>query len=95
MDERPPYRLAPTALHQRLADELVLLDLRSDHYYGLDANGVAFLEALLASPSLESAVDVLTVRFAAARTTLLADVKHLLDELLGAGLVEIDELAAR
>jgi len=74
---------------RRLDDELVLLDLGSENYFGLDAVGTRIWELLASAPSVQDAYDELLTEYAVDADTLRGDVEKLLNELVGHGLIEL------
>jgi len=79
---------SPDALHQSLGGETVLLNLRTEQYFGLDETGTRIWELILASHSPEAIVDQLLAEFDVERSQAAADVERLVAELEQAGLVE-------
>ena len=71
-------------------DELVLLNLDNEEYYGLDEVGTAIWNAVTKYPDLESALEELGEDFDVDRATLERDVNALLERLSERGLVERD-----
>ena len=79
--------ISPEVLFQEVSGEMVLLDLESEQYFGLDAVGArvwALLNEGLAEPTV---VDTLLQEYEVERATLEADVAELLEQLAGAGLI--------
>ena len=82
-------QISPDVLFQEVSGEMVLLDLNSEQYFGLDEIG-ARIWSLLESGAGESAVvDTLLEEYEVEKETLQADVAELLDQLTEAGLVEM------
>ena len=82
-------RPATEVLVSRLGEEIVMLDLTSERYFGLDSVGAAFWEALATAPSAVAAVDTLLERYDVDRETLAHDVANMIAQLKEKGLVEI------
>jgi hypothetical protein len=83
-------RVAPSGdvLVQRLPDdESVLLDLGRERYYGLDAVGTRFWEALVATTTLEEAHARLQAEFAVEPERLRTDLRAYVAALTDRGLV--------
>ena len=74
-------------LVQRVADELVLLDVRSGTYYGLNHVGVVVWEALAAGLELSGIVDAVRRRFEVDATRAERDVEQLVGDLLARSLI--------
>ncbi len=76
-------------LHQTVAGESVLLDLRSQKYFGLNEVGTRVWELLLQSVQLPAARDRLLDEFEVSAEELDRDLNDLIERLLAAGLVEL------
>jgi len=78
-------------LWSALDDEVAILNLESGVYYGLDPVG-AFIWGLLHQPTaLAEIVDRVHARYPeVGRAIIDVDVRELVDELAGQGLVQID-----
>lgn len=79
--------ISPQVMARRVADEVVLLDLASGHYFGLDAVGARAWELLVEGRALPQVVDTLADEYEVTREQLEADLARLLEELRAAGLV--------
>jgi hypothetical protein len=84
-------RLATPAcvLTRRLDDEVVLLNLDNECYYGLDEVSTRMWEVLCSSPSIAAGVDTLLAEYDVDADTLRADVEVFLNKLVENGLVEL------
>ena len=82
-------RPATEVLVSRLGEEIVMLDLTSERYFGLDAVGTAFWEVLATAPSAAAAVDTLSERYDVDRETLTRDVANMIAQLKEKGLVVV------
>lgn len=80
------FVVPPSVLVRQVDGEMVLLDLRSERYYGLDAVGAAMVAALLEHPR-ERAIEALLAVFTINRERLVGDLDALVDRLTGAGLL--------
>lgn len=84
-------RRAPHQTSCQLADELVLLNVDSGVYYGLDAVGTRVWQLLAEEGStLESLCLRLIDEYDVDRPTCERDLRDLLSRLLGAGLIEVE-----
>ncbi len=81
--------VSPSAevLYQTVAGESVLLDLRSQKYFGLNEVGTRLWELLQQSPDLSVARDRLLEEFQVPAGQLEQDLNTLIENLLAAGLV--------
>ena len=75
-------------LHQTVAGESVLLDLRSQKYFGLNQVGTRVWELLLDQADLVAARERLLDEFEVSPAELEKDLDDLAERLLAAGLVE-------
>lgn len=75
---------------QVTGSESVLLDLRSERYFGLNAVGTRVWQLLAANPSLELAHQALLLEYEVAADQLANDVLTLVAQLASAGLLTLD-----
>lgn len=76
-------------LIQELDGESVLLNLKSERYFGLDEVGTRMWALLTGSQSIQHAYDALLAEYEVEPDVLRRDVLTLIDKLLAHGLVEI------
>jgi hypothetical protein len=76
-------------LIQELDGEAVLLNLKSETYFGLDDVGMLMWQVLTTSPSIQNAFEVLQNEYEVAPEKLQQDLGELLDKLVQQGLLEI------
>lgn len=86
----PRIQVPPDVLHRELGGESVLLDLRTESYFGLDAVGTRMWRALVETASLPDALARLEGVWDVEPARLRADLERLVDELARHGLVERD-----
>lgn len=77
-------------LIQELQGESVLLNLRTGRYFGLDQVGTRMWMALTTAESLQAACDSLLSEYEVEGERLQQDLRHLVEELVGHGLVEVN-----
>ena len=82
-------KLPDDVLISDLEGESVLLNLKSERYYGLDKVGTRFLTLLSTSESIEHAFEALLAEFDVEADTLRVDLTKLLVSLHEQGLVDI------
>lgn len=82
-------RISPEVLHQKVQDELVILDLAGEHYYGLNAVGARIWELLEDDQTLAQIAVVITREFDAPAPQVEQDLLALVDALLKAGLTVV------
>ena len=83
--------ISPDVLFQEVGGETVLLDLESEHYFGLDAVGTRIWSLIGEGVSVDDMVDTLLEEYEVERATLEADVAELLSRLAEAGLIRFAE----
>ncbi len=76
-------------LHQELGGEVVLLNLKTEHYFGLDPVGARIWQVIGATQSAEAVVNQLLQEYEVSEAQLRGDVERLLGELAAAGLVTV------
>lgn len=81
-------RISDEVLFQEVSGEAVLLDLKSEQYFGLDKVGTHVWQLLNQNLPEESIIEQLLQRYEVDRPTLENDVSQLLAQLEKAGLVE-------
>ena len=74
---------------RRLDEELILLDLDSENYFGLDEVGTRMWEVLSSAPSVQAAFDQLLSEYDVDAGRLHIDLEKLVSELLEHGLVRL------
>src|SRR5689334_13160924 len=82
-------RPATNVLVSQVDDELILLNLESERYFGLDAVGRTFWERLTTSENLAAAVASLQSDYQVEQDQLMQDVDRLLRDLMDRNLVEL------
>ena len=81
--------ISPDVLFQEVSGEMVLLDLSSESYFGLDEIGARIWQLLNDGSSVGEALDALLQEYEVSRETLEADVGELLGSLAEAGLISM------
>ncbi len=81
--------VAPDVLVQELDGESVILNLKTERYFGLDDVGTRIFTAVTTSSSIDKAYESLLGEYDVDRALLRKDIEELLEKLLGNGLVEI------
>lgn len=79
--------ISDQVLKQRLDDEIILLDLESGRYFGLQAVGVRAWELLTESGDTEAVFAALLAEYAVDAAVLRQDLDELWQGLIEAGLV--------
>jgi hypothetical protein len=87
--------VAPDVLLNVIDGESVLLNLKSERYFGLDEVGTRMWQVLAESRTIEEARTRLLDEYDVERGQLQRDLDELIEQLVGQGLVElIDEQVA-
>lgn len=77
-------------LVRKAGDETVLLNLRTEHYYGLEGVGARFWELVETGTTFGEAVDALRSEYDVRADTLTADLMALSTDLRENGLLLVD-----
>jgi hypothetical protein len=77
-------------LSQTLGGEVLLLDLKSEQYFGLDAIGTRIWELIGELGDVDRVFEALVTEYDAEPETLANDLRALLAKLVGAGLLHVD-----
>lgn len=81
------FRVNEDVIFRELDGEVVLLDLASGRYYGLNAVGARVWAVIAAGGGVDDAVATVAAEFDAPEPEIAADVAALLDDLVARGLV--------
>lgn len=84
---------APDVLVRQFGDEAVLLNLKTEVYFGLDSVGARMWTVLQESDSIQSAYDSLLAAYEVEADDLRRDLAEFLDRLADHGLIEVSEAA--
>lgn len=87
IDQR--FAVPPDVLINIVDGQSVLLNLRSERYFGLDEVGTAMWKVLTTSASLNAACDALLAEYDAEPERLRRDVCELAEKLVEHGLLEV------
>lgn len=83
-------RISSEVLVSYLDNEAVILDLKSENYYGLDEVGTDMLRALTESGSVEAACTRILDMYDVERETLEREIGEFVGRMLELGLMERD-----
>jgi len=81
--------VAPEVLVSELAGESVLLNLKSELYFGLDSVGTRMWAILIRAESIQAAFDELLAQYDVPADQLRSDLTELIQKLTDQGLLEI------
>jgi hypothetical protein len=82
-------RVAPDVLANVIDGETVLLNLKSESYFGLDEVGTRMWESLTTAGSIQAACEALLSEYDVEGGRLQQDVEALLEQLVEHGLVDL------
>lgn len=93
MNALPKGRVRPArdVVFRELGGEMVLLNLKSGVYYGLNETGTQMWSLLVELKDPGRVVDALEREYAADRAQLEGDLRALLGTLRAKGLIELDD----
>lgn len=81
--------IPPDTLVNVIGEEAVLLNLKSEQYFGLDPMGTRMWQVLTTSDSIQAAFDILLAEYEVSADVLQRDLIELLEKLLAHGLAEL------
>ena len=80
---------ADTVFAQEVDDEMVLLDMESENYFGLDEVGTAIWQAMQEKEVLQEVYETLLEQYEVEEEVLQKDLSDFIEKLLESGLVEV------
>ena len=89
MELKSRVEISAEVLCQEVNGEMVLLDLRSESYFGLDPTGTRIWQLLESGLTVQEMIEQMRAEYDVDEKTLRADVEKLLNELSAAGLVSV------
>ena len=89
--ETKKITISEEALSQEVNGETVILDLKSESYFGLDEVGTRIWQLLQEHGDVRKTFDVMLDEFDVEEDQLENDMSALLDEMLEKGLLHIEE----
>lgn len=87
-----PLRLSEHAHHVRMGDQVIVADMRSGHYFGLDGVGARMWDLIGEGGSRAAIIKCLSREYDVSADVLEWDVERLLQELLKRRLIEHEAL---
>lgn len=76
---------------QEVDGEMVLLDMKSEEYFGMDEVGTAIWRAMQETDNLQEVLEVLTAQYDAEADVLQKDLVAFVGSLAQNGLIEVSE----
>jgi ornithine carbamoyltransferase len=92
MDLKQKVIFADTVFAQEVDGEMVLLDMNSENYFGLDAVGTDIWQAMQEKETLQEVLEVLLEQYEVEEDVLKKDLLTFVDKLQESGLVEVEEV---
>ena len=81
------FKIGPEVLFQQVSGEVVLLDMASENYFGLDEVGTRIWSLIESGNNVDGIVDTLCQEYEVERDILEGDVMELVSKLIDSGLV--------
>ncbi len=81
-------RIGESVLFQELEDEVVLLNMENQEYYGLNDVGARMWKSLMDTGNVAASADRLSGLYEADETVIRADLESLVRDLTAAGLLQ-------
>jgi hypothetical protein len=81
-----------TVFAQEVDVEMVLLDMESENYFGLDEVGTAIWQVMQEKETLQEVFEVLMQEYEVEEEVLEKDLSDFVGKLLESGLVEVEEI---
>ena len=82
--------LSKEVISQEVSGETVLLDLQSEHYFGLDAIGTRIWQLLQQHGNLQQVFDIMLEEYDVDEKQLEQDLNDLLNKLLAEDLITLE-----
>jgi len=82
------FLLSKEVLSQEIDDETVLLDMKSENYFGLNYVGKRVLDIITTGANIDTIVQTLLEEFDVEENQLEKDINELIQQLLDTGLIE-------
>ena len=91
MDLNKKITFADTVFAQEVDGEMVLLDMNSENYFGLDEVGTAIWQAMQDDSNLKKVFEVLLEQYEVEKDVLKKDLLTFVEKLEESGLVKVEE----
>ncbi len=82
---------AETVFAQEVDGEMVLLDMESENYFGLDEVGTAIWQAMQEKETLKEVLEALLEQYEVEEEMLENDLSDFIGKLVESGLVKVEE----
>jgi len=90
MNLKKTIMLSPDVISQEVAGETVLLDLKSENYFGLDEVGTRIWQLIKETDDLQAIYNTLLAEYEVEENRLQTDLDALLGEIAGLGLIKLE-----
>jgi len=87
MDLNQKVKFAETVFSQEVDGEMVLLDMNSENYFGLDETGSAIWQAMQKTGSLQEVYEAMLAQYEVEPEVLEQDILTFVEKLIESGLV--------
>jgi coenzyme PQQ synthesis protein D (PqqD) len=77
---------------REVGEEVVILNLDNEQYYGLDEVGTGMWSALTSAPNIKAALELLQAEYDVEPQELSHDLQEFIDKLVAEGLLEIHDV---
>ncbi|OQX59381.1 MAG: coenzyme PQQ biosynthesis protein PqqD [Helicobacteraceae bacterium 4484_230] len=91
MDMNQKIKIADSVFAQEVDNEMVLLDMNSENYFGLDEVGKDIWNAMQQTGTLQEVHDAMLEIYDVEEDVLKRDIEVFVDKLLQSGLIELGE----
>lgn len=92
MDLAQKVKFSDTVFAQEVDDEMVLLDMNSENYFGLDAVGTDIWQVMQKQENLEKVLEVLIEQYDVEEKILKKDLLLFVQQLEESGLIKVEAL---
>ena len=89
VDGATVLRVPDPVLIRNVRDEVVLLDMASEQYFGLDAVGACVIDAIQGGADVDGAIAAVFDAFDAPEDQIRTDVMALIEQLVSSGLLVV------
>ena len=93
MNVNQTISLSPDVISQEVSGETVLLDLKSENYFGLDAVGTRIWQLIRDNGDLQVILETILDEFDADEARIRGDLEALLSEIADLGLITVTDKA--
>lgn len=81
-----------TVVTQEVDEEIIILDMNTENYFGLNKIGSVIWQVIKEKPVLNEVYETLLERYDVESEVLMADLENFVEKLLKSGLAKTEEL---